>query len=441
MIREAEQQQFPGGIGFSSRVAVAPEGGWNVDLLRWRTGTDLVPVSPEEGTRSRVQWERYFPHLMLRQASNASASLTMPSLSQLRFVDQVGDTIEITLDTATHRPVRAVQIVNGSPQAELAYSNYEARHGVMMPGRVQLSSGGRVVEDVNLGTTRIGRPEDERFAPPAGYASPPAQGQPSAREIAPSVFYFENMPGDYHSLAVDAGDHIVLVEAPLNPAYAAHQRRILSELRPNKPVRYVLVTHHHGDHTGGLIAWMETGATIVVPAGARVAIERQLRARGFTGEPRIEEVASQRSFGSGASRIDAHRFSSTHSEAHMVMHLPTHRILFQGDLSYLPARGAPPRPFPVVAELDQLIRTLMLNVATVIGVHGRAGTVAEIRESLRRVVAGPAPYLRAALARNPGWVGSARALNSLTGSEVDARAERPQRVESGRTRLTPRGCF
>ncbi len=383
MIREAEQH-FPGGIRFFSRTGVSPEGGWNVDLLRWRTGTDLIPVSPQEAMRNRLQWERYFPHLLLRQAREASAALAVSGSSQLRFQDAVGDTIEITLDPATRRPARAVQIVGGAPQAELAYSSYERRHGVMMPGRVQLSAGGRLIEDVSLGATRVGRPGNARFSPPPGYAPPPAQGQAAAREVAPNVLYFENMPGDYHSLAVDAGDHIVLLEAPLSPAYAAQQRRILAELRPGKPVRYVLVTHHHGDHNGGLAAWAEAGATIVVPAGARVAIERQLRARGFTGAPRIEEVEGRRSFGAGASRVDAYAFSSSHAEAHQVFHLPSHRILFQGDLFYLPARGDPPPAFPVVAEFDRLIRTLALDVATVIGVHGRAGTLNQVRESLAR---------------------------------------------------------
>jgi glyoxylase-like metal-dependent hydrolase (beta-lactamase superfamily II) len=130
--------------------------------------------------------------------------------------------------------------------------------------------------------------------------------------------------------------------------------------------------------------WAEQGATILLPRGARVAIERQLRARGLQGELRIEEVDDRRSFGSGANRIDAYAFASSHAAAHMVMHLPERRMLFQGDLFYLPERGDPPAAFPVVRELERLIARLGLKVDLIVGVHGRPATMAQMRQSLRR---------------------------------------------------------
>jgi glyoxylase-like metal-dependent hydrolase (beta-lactamase superfamily II) len=382
VIREAEQH-FPGGIRFFTRTALGPEGGWSVDLIGWRTGSDLGTANAQDALRNRVQWERFLPHLLLRQAEAAGDSLELAAPDRLRYRDAAGDTIEITLDPVTRRPASAAQIVNGVAQAELRYRDYVRRHRVMRPGQVQLYLGGRLIEDVALGSTRTGALAESRFAPPAGYAPPPAPGAAGARALAPEVLYFENMPGDYHSMAVDMGDHLVLIEAPLSPDYAAQQRRILEAMRPGKPVRYVLVTHHHGDHNGGLRTWAEAGATIVVPAGARVAIERQLRARGFTGETRIEEVEGRRSFGSGASRLDAYSFASSHAASNLLMHLPGPRILFQGDLVHLPARGDVPPAFPIVRELVQQIEALGLGVDTIAGVHGRLGT----REDVRRAIA------------------------------------------------------
>jgi glyoxylase-like metal-dependent hydrolase (beta-lactamase superfamily II) len=179
------------------------------------------------------------------------------------------------------------------------------------------------------------------------------------------------------------GDHFVLVEAPLSPEYANLQKGILATLKPGKPVRFVLVTHHHGDHTGGLLAWAQAGATIIVPSGAKVAIERQLEARGFTGTARIEEVESRRSFGTGAARTDAYAFSTAHSEAHLIVHVPQSGILFQGDLFYLPERGDVPPAFPVVGDLQRQIDRLGLRVEQVVGVHGRPATLEQVRESLR----------------------------------------------------------
>jgi glyoxylase-like metal-dependent hydrolase (beta-lactamase superfamily II) len=232
--------------------------------------------------------------------------------------------------------------------------------------------------------TRVGKIGETRFKLPAGYSAPPPAGEPSAREIAAGMFLFENMQGDYHSMAVDQGDHLVLLEAPLSPAYAEVQKSILAKLRPGKPVTHVLVTHHHGDHNGGLKAWVEAGATVVAAKGAAVALQRQLKARGLAVPARIEEVEGRRSFGTGPSKIDAYAFASSHAASHLLMHMPTPRILFQGDMFYLPARGQVPAAFPIVSDLARQISTLKLEVNSVVGVHGRPATMAELTESIRK---------------------------------------------------------
>jgi glyoxylase-like metal-dependent hydrolase (beta-lactamase superfamily II) len=198
------------------------------------------------------------------------------------------------------------------------------------------------------------------------------------------MFLFENMQGDYHSMAVDQGDHLVLLEAPLSPAYAETQKKLLAELRPGKPVRYVLVTHHHGDHNGGLKTWAEAGATIVAAKGAAVALQRQLKARGLATPANIEEVEGRRSFGTGAARIDAFAFASSHAASHLLMHMPAPKILVQGDMFYLPARGPVPAAFPIVRDLVRQIKALKLDVDSIIGVHGRPGTMADLRLSMRK---------------------------------------------------------
>jgi hypothetical protein len=74
MIREAEQV-FPGAIRFLTLAALTPEGGWSADLLRWRTGTDLSVFGPEDAARATAQFERFFPHLLLRQARGAGGGI------------------------------------------------------------------------------------------------------------------------------------------------------------------------------------------------------------------------------------------------------------------------------------------------------------------------------------------------------------------------------
>jgi hypothetical protein len=60
------------------------------------------------------------------------------------------------------------------------------------------------------------------------------------------------------------------------------------------------------------------------------------------------------------------------------------RAIFQGDLFYVPERGAVPEAFPVSRDLDRAIRRHRLDVSTIVGVHGRPATWMEFRRSLRR---------------------------------------------------------
>ncbi|MDQ3144606.1 MAG: MBL fold metallo-hydrolase, partial [Pseudomonadota bacterium] len=381
LIRDADQM-FPDGIHFSNRAAIDGDSGWSVDLLGWRTGDDEQRFGREESIASRLQFERFFPHLLMRQAL-ASRSVERVAPSQFQFRDEAGTLIEVLLDPATGRPSRAAQIVDGKRQLELAYSDYHRRHGVMMPRRLQLFQAQRLQEDLTLGRTTIAPIARTSLTPPPGYRPKPTAGTPSARELAAGIWVFDNMPGDYHSLAIDMGDHLMLVEAPLNPGYADLQKKILAELRPSKAVRAVLVTHHHGDHNGGLARWAEAGATIIVARGAKVAIERQLRARGFAGRAMIEEIKTHHRFGSRRA-VDVYAFDSLHVEAHLLVHLPDPQILFQGDLFYLPERGAVPTAFGGARELQKQIAQRGLKVRTVVGVHGRPGTIGDLRQSLRQ---------------------------------------------------------
>jgi glyoxylase-like metal-dependent hydrolase (beta-lactamase superfamily II) len=252
----------------------------------------------------------------------------------------------------------------------------------MLPRTVQVRVAGALQEDVRLGAVRFGQAGEERFTPPPGYAPPPT-GETALRTLAPGVQVFENMPAGYRSAVVEAADHLVLLEAPLNPAYGDRQKTLLDKAYPGKRVRYVVVTHAHGDHTGGLKPWVEGGAVLIAPKGAGVALRRQLAGRGLTRPVTIEEVEDRRTLGSGAGRLDLYAFSGSHSEANLLAHLPGARVLFQGDLLYVPERGPPPVAFPVVDDLMAQIRRRRLAVSTILGVHGRPATMAEAEQSLR----------------------------------------------------------
>ena len=69
--------------------------------------------------------------------------------------------------------------------------------------------------------------------------------------------------GSHHSVVVEFKDYIAIVETPLTEERAEAVLAEARKLAPNKPIKYVINTHHHFDHSGGLRAVVAEGITII----------------------------------------------------------------------------------------------------------------------------------------------------------------------------------
>ena len=81
--------------------------------------------------------------------------------------------------------------------------------------------------------------------------------------------------GTHNSMAVEFRDFIAVFEAPLNEERSLAVIEEIVRLIPGKPIRWLINSHQHFDHAGGLRTYMHIGATIVT----HVKNLRFLRAR------------------------------------------------------------------------------------------------------------------------------------------------------------------
>lgn len=70
----------------------------------------------------------------------------------------------------------------------------------------------------------------------------------------------------HNSVAIGFADHVAVVEAPLSEAPSLAVIAEVGRLFPNKPIRFLVNTHQHFDHIGGLRTYHHVGATIVTHA-------------------------------------------------------------------------------------------------------------------------------------------------------------------------------
>jgi glyoxylase-like metal-dependent hydrolase (beta-lactamase superfamily II) len=205
-------------------------------------------------------------------------------------------------------------------------------------------------------------PELGAWGEPPPAANPPL---PATGEVAPGV-HVAGVSG-FTVMFVELRDFIVAIEAPDThagletiPALRPPSRvsegylDLIRRTVPDKPIRYVVMSHHHGDHMGGIRAFAAASATLVVASGheraARAALVRPhtLAPDGWSGrsidDVRIETVSDRRVITDGARVLEIlNTGKNPHTDENLFVWLPKERILFQGDLFYY-SEGEPYPP-------------------------------------------------------------------------------------------------
>jgi len=282
--------------------------------------------------------------------------------------------------------------VLGDTLVETTFADYRDFDGVPFPGHIVRTQGGYPVLDLMTSSVRSNAAVDLQVPDVARNATVPPP-QATAEKLAEGVWYIKG--GTHHSVAIEQRDHIVVVEAPLNEARSLAVIAKVKETIPNKPIKYLVNTHAHFDHSGGLRTYVDEGATIVTHEMNRSYYEQAWRAPHSLNPDRLEQSKKPVSFETFSDKhtlTDGHRTieidpiqGSGHNDAFAMVYLPAEKILVEAD-AYTPAPAdAPPpaMPNPFSVTLYQNIERLKLDVRQIAALHGpRLVTLADLRSSI-----------------------------------------------------------
>lgn len=207
----------------------------------------------------------------------------------------------------------------------------------------------------------------------------------STVKLADNMYVIHNdfVPGNTTILITNEG--VIMVD----DKYPVDADNIVAELKKltNQPIKYVINTHHHGDHSGGNPTMQKLGAIAVS--------SDQARKNMIAGQqPGLTNITIEREghIYLGGEQVDLYYFGRAHTNGDIVVLFPKQRVLATGD-TYANDPGT-----PELVDFDgggsaiewpkTLTKELTLDFDRAIPGHGTVASKAELakfRDSTQRL--------------------------------------------------------
>jgi glyoxylase-like metal-dependent hydrolase (beta-lactamase superfamily II) len=266
------------------------------------------------------------------------------------------------------------------------YTGWKDFGGVMAPAKIVQTRGGWPFFEVTVMAAKANPPDVATLIPaPAGGrgGGAPGSGAPAplvvtSEKLGDGLYRLTTGPGSYDSVIVEFKDYIMMLEAGQSEARGLAYVAATKKLIPNKPIRYVMNTHPHSDHTGGLPVLVAEGATIITQKnneeflGKALNTPRTLLDDTLAKNPKkakIEAVSEKKVYSDGTRTVEMYHVAPVpHSNGLLIAYIPKEKILFQGDFSVTPGQPANDH----VKALVPILEKLNLDFDRYINVHTSA---------------------------------------------------------------------
>ena len=390
--------------------------GWHRYLVRdgkaWNLNLRSRQHRPASAPSVRQRIVRMVPHLILLEAMKQASTVRVLDDAVvdgrrqrlLAFNSGSGQLTTVFIDAETRLVTKIEALATlpliGDKTWEYRFERYRNADGVMFPGRRITRLSGLEVEAVSYEkATWNGVPDRTLLDIPSDFVARDDDALRAAKsqevvDLAPGVHVVRNMRGtDYSMLFVEFEEFVLVAGAPQSgsePAIEAIRKQV-----PGKPIRYVVPTHHHSDHAGGVRAFIAAGATVLTTPETGRFIEAAAR-ESFLLAPdvlsrsrrpaRIETVTDKRFVVEDSTqRVEVIDIGPTpHAAEMLVVYLPRHRVLYQGDLLEIDDDDAvtPWTANEVTVSFLDRLSDLGLSVERIVGTEGRMATLDDLRKAV-----------------------------------------------------------
>jgi glyoxylase-like metal-dependent hydrolase (beta-lactamase superfamily II) len=284
--------------------------------------------------------------------------------------------------------------VSGDTKVDTRYSGYRDFAGIKFPAKIVQYQDGNPTLDLDITAVRVNQPVN--IQTPENVRTNPAPVK--VEKAADGVWYITG--GSHHSALVEMKDYLIVIEGPQGDERAAAVIAEAKKTVPGKPIRYLVNTHHHFDHSSGVRGFALEGATIVTHEINRAYFERAAaNTRNFSPDrlaksgkkPVFQAMGDNMVLTDGNRSVELYQIvGNLHHQGLVMAYLRKEKILIEADaFTPGPAGAEPPKvanPFSV--NLEAQVQRLRLDVERILPLHGRIVPYSELLAAIGKK---PAP--------------------------------------------------
>jgi glyoxylase-like metal-dependent hydrolase (beta-lactamase superfamily II) len=343
-----------------------------------------------------------------------------------QYRDDYGTYI-VMFDPATNFPARVRTLdwdaLEGDSTYDAEYSDWRDVSGVKIAFRAAYTLNGMKVGDLKLSNATVNPTlAPQTFDIPQAMLA--AAAKPAAANATPyqwiirrqfSGFYYDSdekytddmdslklvdvatnvsqtQGGTHNTLFIATNSYLIAVEAPNDDGQAIPSIEMAKKRYPGKPIRYLILTHHHVDHLGGMRTYAAEGASIVIGKGDGDYLRKALMRpeslnpdapkKAFT--PKVVEVDGKWSINDAGREVDAYVVENPHVSPMLIVYVPDSKLGIVSDL-YVP--GAPVPSNTEVAALVKGVDKWGIKPDRFAGGHGSVGFYADVVAAAKKVSA------------------------------------------------------
>jgi glyoxylase-like metal-dependent hydrolase (beta-lactamase superfamily II) len=381
--------RYGGGYEFIFATVGKDTTRWFYDVNQSRNGRQMLKSGKGVFENSFAFANAFFPYYNLKAVKESGDSLSMGTGNEGKHITRnLRNGLKIDYYFGKDDLLSKISRVQGGKLFEQLFSDYTNSNNLNYAMQIETYIDKVLTTVDRIKTLETNTPFNVRLLDvPSDYTIAGPAKTIQTTEIAKDVFLIEGIGGDRNVLFINMDDHIFVTEAPLNSETTKVIADIIHKTVPNKPIKYVHLSHFHNDHVNGIRTWVSEGATIITTPPTVDPIKTLIEDKSGHFKDELAKNYRPGNFQTfnkvkvlkdSNHEIQLHEIKNGHAQGMSFVYLPKEQIIYQGDLYSVPEDAVITPAIEITRDFNRYVQKNKLKVKRIIGHHGLSNITPEM---------------------------------------------------------------